>query len=1115
MSEPLEFRVLGPFEVSRSGRTIELPAGKPHTLLAVLLLHRNRVVSVDTLVEELWAERPPRTAAKNVQVYVSHLRRALGDGALVTRAPGYVLRIEQGHVDADRFRALVEEARRQPPAQAAKRLREALALWRGEPLADFAYDSFAQEEIRGLEELRLAALEERIAADLALGRHEDVLPELESLVRAHPLRERLLGQLMLALYRCGRQAEALETYRAARSRFTDELGLEPSPELRRMERAILEHDASLQAPAPVARDALAAGRAVWLTHHRGRLLVAAGVIVLLAAAAVAALRLSAGSRTVTAPPNSVAGIDAPHNSMRRAIDVGGEPGGIASGQGGVWVTDTSNDVVLRIDPAHGTIDRISIGHGPTGVAVGDGQVWVVNQLDRNVSTVNAKTRREVGQRIPIGLGARAIAYGHGSVWVANETENTIMRINPRRAQVVARIRLAGAPAGIAVGRAGVWVTTASTGQLLLLDPNTNRVSLAYPIGSGPKGVAVGAGSIWVANEPDGTVSRFSPGSGQVIKIPVRPSPLDVAFGNGSVWVTNSVDGTVSRIDPKTNATTVVQVGNEPTALAIAGKDVWTTVLPSPASHRGGTLRVVRKLERGAGDSADPATWHGSFAHWQMLSLTNDGLVTYRRVGGLAGDSLVADLATALPAPTDHGRTYTFQLQRGIRYSNGLLVQPEDFRRAIERTFELGGYTLYYIGIVGADQCKAHRRCDLSHGIDASQTARTVTFHLTKPDPNFLYVLAFPMAYAVPPGTPHHDIGTKPLPATGPYMTRTFSPSRAWVLMRNPRFREWSRDAQPDGYPSRIVLKSVYQPRHVVREIQRGESDVLLFPPGGRLTGLGALGEFATRYANQLHSDPYGETFAFVMNTRVPPFNHVAVRRALNYAIDRGRIVRYVGGSLAAQPTCQILPPNVPGYRPYCPYTVNPTSSGVWTAPDLAKAKALVRSSGTRAMQVTVLGDRNYQFGRAAPYVVRILRELGYHASFIQRKFPVNILELADSRNRIQIGWFGWIQDYPTASDFIDPLLSCKAFTPRDVNNFNLAEFCNKSIDAQIKRAYSLESSDPAAADQLWSRIDRELVDQAPWVPLYNERALTALSNRVGNYRYHPFWNVVLDQLWVR
>jgi len=1115
VSEPLEFRILGPFEARRDGRALELPAGKSRGLLALLLLHRNEVVSVDTLVDGLWGERAPATAAKNVQVYVSHLRKTLGDGTLLTRAPGYVLRLEPGQLDADRFQALLEEARGQQPAQAADRLRAALALWRGEPLADFRYDSFAQEEIRRLEELRLAALEERIEAELALGRHEDVLSELESLARANPLRERLQGQLMLALYRCGRQAEALEAHRAARRRLVAELGLEPSPELQRLERAILAHDPSLAAPPRIAPPRQAATAPSLIRAYRGRLLVAAGVIVLAAVAVGAGLRLSGGgSRTLRASPNSVAVVDARHDSVRQVIEDVGRLGGIASGAQAVWATDTANDFLLRIDPNRGTIeDRIEVGHGPTGVTVGNGQVWIVNQLDRTVSEVNTRARKEV-DTFPVGNGADAIAFGHGSVWVANGTDGTLTRIDPARSTGPKTIPLVGTPASIAIGPRGVWVTSSSTGELLLVDPLLNRVTQRKQIGNGPTGVAVGAGRVWVANGPDGTVSRFDPGSGTVRKVLAGSSPVAVAFGNGAVWVTNGSGGTVTRIDPKTSSTRDVSVGNEPTALTVAGKDIWTTVLASPVSHRGGTLRVVRNLPL-LRDSTDPATWHGSFASWQMLSLTNDGLVTYRRVGGLAGDSLVADLATALPAPTDHGRTYTFQLQRGVRYSNGVLVQPEDFRRAIGRTFELErGYSLFYTGIVGADQCRL-RRCDLSRGIVSSRTARTVTFHLTRPDPNFLYKLAFPMAYAVPAGTPDHDIGVNPLPATGPYMTRRFSPSRSWVLVRNRRFREWSRDAQPDGYPNRIVLKSVHDPRAAVGAIKRGESDILLFPPSDRLAGLGALGELATRYANQLHSDPYGSTFAFVMNTRVPPFKDVAVRRALNYAIDRGRIVRYVGGTLAAQPTCQILPPTVPGYRPYCPYTVNPTTSGTWTAPDLAKAKELVRSSGTRGMKVTVLGDRNYQSRWAAPYLVRLLRELGYHASLVRRKSPANILELADSRNRTQIGWFGYFQDYPTPSDFIDLLLSCKAFTPRDVNNFNVAEFCNKSIDAQIKHAYSLESSDPAVANQLWSRIDRELVDQAPWLPLYNERALTALSTRVGNYRYHPFWNIVLDQLWVR
>jgi len=246
MNQPLDFRILGPLEVSGDDGLLELPAGKPRALLTVLLLHRGEVVSIDRLVDELWGEQPPPTAAKNVQGYVARLRRVLGDGVLLTRTPGYALRVEA--LDATRFQALVEEATHEEPAAAAPRLAQALALWRGPALADFAYEPFAQDEIRRLEELRLSALEDRIAADLALGRHEEVVVELESLAREHPLRERLQGLRLIALYRCGRQAEALEAYRTTRRRLVDELGVEPGPELKELERLILEQDPSIEAP---------------------------------------------------------------------------------------------------------------------------------------------------------------------------------------------------------------------------------------------------------------------------------------------------------------------------------------------------------------------------------------------------------------------------------------------------------------------------------------------------------------------------------------------------------------------------------------------------------------------------------------------------------------------------------------------------------------------------------------------------------------------------------------------------------------------------------------------------------------------------------------------------
>jgi DNA-binding SARP family transcriptional activator/tetratricopeptide (TPR) repeat protein len=259
----MDFGILGPLEISEAGRPLPVVGAKQRALLAVLLLHANEPVSNDRLIEDLWGEDPPGTARKSLQIHVSRLRKALGAGEsrVVTRPNGYLLTVRPGEMDLDRFERCAEEGRdalaRGHAERAAERLREALALWRGPPLADFAYEAFAQPEIARLEELRLAALEDRIDADLARGRHAELVGEIEALVAEQPLRERVRRQLVLALYRSGRQADALEAYRAARTKLIEELGLEPTPELRQLEQAILTHDRAVQAPlTPSARPPL-------------------------------------------------------------------------------------------------------------------------------------------------------------------------------------------------------------------------------------------------------------------------------------------------------------------------------------------------------------------------------------------------------------------------------------------------------------------------------------------------------------------------------------------------------------------------------------------------------------------------------------------------------------------------------------------------------------------------------------------------------------------------------------------------------------------------------------------------------------------------------------------
>jgi predicted ATPase/DNA-binding SARP family transcriptional activator len=251
----MDFRILGPLEVDEGGRTIPIVGDRQRALLAILLLNANRPVSADELIDDLWGEQAPASPRKGLQVQVSRLRKALGEGSarLVTQPNGYLLHLEPGELDLERCERLGHQGREalstEDPRRAADLLQQALAVWRGPALADFTFESFAQGEIGRLEELRLALLEDRIDADLACARHTELVGELEALVAEHPLRERLRRQLVLALYRGGRQAEALAAYRAAREILDEELGLEPTPALRELEHGILAHDADLAAPA--------------------------------------------------------------------------------------------------------------------------------------------------------------------------------------------------------------------------------------------------------------------------------------------------------------------------------------------------------------------------------------------------------------------------------------------------------------------------------------------------------------------------------------------------------------------------------------------------------------------------------------------------------------------------------------------------------------------------------------------------------------------------------------------------------------------------------------------------------------------------------------------------
>ena len=426
----------------------------------------------------------------------------------------------------------------------------------------------------------------------------------------------------------------------------------------------------------------------------------------------------------------------------------------------------------------------------------------------------------------------------------------------------------------------------------------------------------------------------------------------------------------------------------------------------------------------------------------------------------------------------------------------------------------GDFPDYYQGILGAPACQQKpRRCDLAAGILTDDAAGTVTFHLSQADPDFLYKLALPMAAPAPPGAAGHFMDRAPsLPGTGPYMISQYRPGSSLTLVRNPHFRQWSYAAQPAGYPNVIRIEHVADPGQQQSAVETGRADLMDISgdPDNQL-----YGPLAIRYPTRIHSAVDLDLSYLFLNTRQPPFTSLKARQALNYAIDRGRIIQllHLGSPGQATPTCQVLPPGYTGHQPYCPYTADP-QDGAWHGPDLATAKQLAQESGTTQVPVTVWNIIGKPVGA---YLVQVLRQLGYRATV--RNVTLDQLHPAihNPRSKSQLGTVGWAADIPAASDFFLQTLTCRSFDRKSAFTANIAQFCDPHVDQLVGQAQAVQQTDPAAARKLWASIDRLVTNQAPWVPLYNESpVVTFTSARVGNYQESTWYQGPLfDQIWVQ
>jgi peptide/nickel transport system substrate-binding protein len=461
--------------------------------------------------------------------------------------------------------------------------------------------------------------------------------------------------------------------------------------------------------------------------------------------------------------------------------------------------------------------------------------------------------------------------------------------------------------------------------------------------------------------------------------------------------------------------------------------------------------------------------------------------------------------------TDGGKTYTFKLRSGIKFSNGQPVTTKDVVASFERIFKVSSPTAgtFYNGIVGADAClKTPATCDLSKGVVADPAAGTVVIHLTAPDPEFKYKLAVPHASILPASTPGKDQGTTPIPGTGAYYFAAYNPNSALTLKRNPYFKEWSRAAQPQGYPDEITQTFGLTVEDEVTAVENGQADWLFDPPPAD-----RLGEIGTKYASQAHVNTLTAMFYAPMNVNIPPFNNLEAREAVNWAIDRSAMVKIYGGSNLASPACTFLPPGFPGHVDFCDYTAG--GGATWSAPDLAKAKQLVKESGTAGQTVGVVvsaDDVNKQLGE---YLQSVLNQIGYKAVLKPISGNIQFTYIQNTNNKVQISISQWYQDYPAASDFLHVLLSCASFHAGSDSSINIAGFCDKGIDAQMDAALSAEQTSVTQANTMWGQVDQAVMKQAPVAPLFTPKLIDFVSSRVGNYEFSKQFYMLVDQLWVK
>ena len=960
----MEFRLLGPLEVCSDGEPIVLAGPKQRAILTILLLDANQVVLRARLLAEVWGERAPGSE-HSLDVHISRLRKALapsGEGnALIRRGRGYLLCVEEGALDLVRFEQRIAAGQQAlaegRPAAAVGLLNDGLGLWRGEPLAEFADQAFAAAELSRLKELRLAALEARVDADLALGREAAIIGDLESLVNANPYRERFRAQLMLALYRAGRQAEALAVYADTRRLLIDELGIEPGEQLRELHGAVLAQDPGLRPAGSAWNESAGTGRPRVMPPGTARrpdwrrvaLLSAAGLV---AAAATLAGTLVPGNPNPAAgpgtiQPGSVAFIDAQSGRLIGDVPAGPSVGFIRAGLGSVWEMEDSG-VLLQIDPrTRHVTDSIAVGVNPGDVAIGAGAVWIT---DKNSQTL-LRISPQYGEitRIPLpaqGLSSPdvggGVAVGAGSVWVA-EGLSRIVRIDPASGRVESTVSVPDARE-VAFGDGAIWVGASDTGVLTKVDPRTGAVVATARIGPWICCIAVGGGYVWAAN--DTGIWKLASDGRVLGTISVPSQTANIYLGAGALWVAADVAGTVLRIDPRTDRARRYRIGHLLTGIGIQGSTVVVSVHPTGSdllAHLSGPVLEVRNsrwfVNTDPATAAAPGTPNQPWEQ-QLQYATCEPLLGYPDAPAPAGWQLVPEAAVAWPAVSPDGRTFTFKIRPGLRFSppSDQPVTAATFKYTIERALSPAIGPAAPAVSVASDIAgvPAYRAGSSDHIGGIRAVGDTLRITLVRPAADFPERIALSYFCPVPIGTPTVPNGLDdPIPSAGPYYLSGNIGGAVAVVRRNPNYH----GSRPRRLAA-IVYREQPQGGQAVAEIEAGNADYVADQDPALAPAAAVAREFSQPAAGQprrYFATPLLATDELAFDTKHGLFADARMRQAFNYALDRPALAAALGDLVAGN----YLPPGLPGSLARHVYPLS--------GPDLARARALAGPHGGHAV----------------------------------------------------------------------------------------------------------------------------------------------------------------------